>query len=415
MNETTTQAAQAIQTQEQMLGALAQPQTFALAVPEPLHPVPVEKARELVPLADEAKQRVASQVDSFIQGLLEEDVTSQNFKTKLDAAFRLGRRQIAQTAELNNGFLKRNFVNMEDSPAWQAIAQIRETMDELNPAKAGDLLSPEKILGFIPGGNKLKSYLRKFQSAEHHLDDILNDLRRAQDQSQRDLLEIDSVEQKLVEQMKTLQEAIVFAEELDRKLADKVESLKATDPMRAKALEQEVLFYARQNLGDMLGTKALAVNGYLAMGILRQTGRNVVIGCDRVATNGMMALTIAQTVAIATANQVKTMEMLDGIKGQIENLTVQTSEMLGNHVNRVAEFSKNPLLGVETLKRAFDNTFKAIDAMDNFRSQAIGAMGQNIVEMKKLVEQGETYANRAQAAAKAMDEAAALPQGPVAL
>lgn len=415
MNEITTNSTQTTQTQEQMLGALAQPQTFALAVPESLHPVPVEKAKDLVPLADEVKERVGSQVDSFIQGLLEEDVTSQNFKAKLDAAFRLGRRQIAQTAELNNGFLKRNFVNMEDSPAWQAIAQIRETMDELNPAKAGDLLSPDKILGFIPGGSKLKSYLRKFQSAEHHLNDILNDLRRAQDQSQRDLLEIDSVEQKLVEQMKTLQEAIVFAEELDRKLAEKVDSLKASDPMRAKALEQEVLFYARQNLGDMLGTKALAVNGYLAMGILRQTGRNVVIGCDRVATNGMMALTIAQTVAIATVNQVKTMEMLDGIKGQIENLTVQTSEMLGNHVNRVAEFSKNPLLGVETLKRAFDNTFKAIDAMDNFRSQAIGAMGQNIAEMKKLVAQGETYVNRAQTAAKAMDEPAALPQGPVAL
>lgn len=412
MNETTTQNEQ---TQEQMLSALAQPQTFALPVPEPLHPVAPEKARELVPLADEARQRVQDQVDDFVQGLLQEDVTSQGFKAKLDAAFRLGRRQIAQTAELNNGFLKRNFVNMEDSPAWQAISEIRNTMDELNPAKAGDLLSPEKILGFIPGGNKLKTYLRKFQSAEHHLNDILNDLRRAQDQSQRDLLEIDSVEQKLVEQMKILQEAIVFAEELDRKLAEKVEQLKVSDPMRARALEQEVLFYARQNLGDMLGTKALAVNGYLAMGILRQTGRNVVIGCDRVASNGMMALTIAQTVAIATTNQVKTMQMLDGIKGQIESLTVQTSEMLGNHVNRVAEFSKNPLLGVETLKRAFDNTFKAIDAMDNFRSQAIGAMGQNIAEMKKLVEQGETYVNRPQLAAVAMEAPEALPQGPVAL
>lgn len=409
MTETTTK------TQDKLLNALAQPQTFALAAPETLQPVPVARARELVPIADEMKTRVQDQVDAFVAGLLSEDVTSQNFKAKLDAAFRLGRRQISQTADLTNGFLKRNFVNMDDSPAWQAISEIRATMDELNPAKAGDLLSPDKILGFIPGGNKLKAYLRKFQSAESHLNDILNDLRRAQEQSQRDLLEIDSIEQKLVEQMRTLQEAIVFAEELDRKLAEQVESLRESDPIRAKALEQEVLFYARQNLGDMLGTKALAVNGYLAMGILRQTGRNVVVGCDRVATNGMMALTIAQTVAIATANQVKTMQMLDGIKGQIENLTVQTSEMLGTHVGNVAEFSKNPLLGVETLKRAFDATFKAMDAMDTFRTQAIGAMGQNITEMKKLVEQGEVYVNRAQVAASAMAAPAALPQGPVAL
>ena len=138
------------QTQDQMLSALGQPQTFALPVPEPLHPVAVEKAKELVPIPAEAKVRVQDQVDSFVEGLLAEEVTSQNFRAKLDAAFRLGRRQIAAPAELNNGFLKRNFVTMEDSPAWQAISDIRSTMDELNPAKAGDLLSPEKILGFIP-------------------------------------------------------------------------------------------------------------------------------------------------------------------------------------------------------------------------------------------------------------------------
>lgn len=402
------------QTQDQMLATLAAPQTFELAKPEVIQPVAADKAKELVPLAPEVRSRVQDQVDAFIDGLLTEDVTSQNFKGKLDAAFRLGRSQIADTAKLTNGFLKRNFVAMEDSPAWKAIADIRHTLDELNPAREGDLLAPEKILGFIPGGSKLKAYLRKFQSAESHLNEIMNDLRKAQDQSQRDLLEIGSVEDKLVEQMRKLQEAIIFAEALDARVAQKMEDLKLTDPMRAKALEQEVLFYVRQNLGDMLGTKALAVNGYLAMGVLKQTGRNVVIGCDRVATNGMMALTIAQTVAIATSNQVKTMEMLDGVKGQIESLTVQTSEMLGNHVQKVAEFSKNPLLGVETLQRAFDNTLKAIESMDSFRSEAVGTMGQNIAAMKKLVEQGETYMNRAQTAAGAL-EAPALPQGPVQL
>jgi uncharacterized protein YaaN involved in tellurite resistance len=402
------------QTQDQMLSALAAPQTFELARSELIQPVAADKAKELVPLAPDVRSRVETQVDAFIDGLLTEDVTSQSFKARLDAAFRLGRSQIADTARLTNGFLKRNFAGMEDSPAWKAIADIRQTMDELNPAKEGDLLAPEKILGFIPGGSKLKAYLRKFQSAESHLTEIMNELRKAQEQSQRDLLEIDSVEDKLVEQMRKLQEAIAFAEALDARVSQKMEELKATDPMRGKALEQEVLFYVRQNLGDMLGTKALAVNGYLAMGVLKQTGRNVVIGCDRVANNGMMALTIAQTVDIATANQVKTMEMLEGVKGQIESLTVQSSEMLGNHVQKVAEFSKNPLLGVETLQRAFDNTFKAIESMDAFRSEAIGTMGQNIAAMKKLVEQGEGYMNRAQAAAGAL-EAPALPPGPVQL
>lgn len=100
-------------------------------------------------------------------------------------------------------------------------------------------------------------------------------------------------------------------------------------------------------------------------------------GCDRTATLGMAALSVAVTLARATGVQMKTMEMLIGSKKSIEDLISWTGSALNEHVQKTVEFSSNPLLGVETLNNMFQQTFAAMDTMDKFRSQAVVSMKAN--------------------------------------
>ena len=186
--------------------------------------------------------------------------------------------------------------------------------------------------------------------------------------------------------------------------------------MRAKALEQEVLFYARQNLQDMQTQMAVNVNGYLSLDVLKKTSREMVNGCNRVATTGMSALAIAQTVARATGNQIQVMEMLTGVSNTIGDLVTETSRQLGQHVDKTAEFASNPLIGVQKIQEMFDNTFKAMDAMDNFRSKAIDTMGKNNQMLKEQVARSEQYLDRTRAGhVRAALGTSALPDGPVKL
>ena len=98
------------------------------------------------------------------------DAQGQSFKAKLDSAFALGKEEVSTAASLMQGrFMQRNFVGVEDTGAYKAIAQIRGQLDELNPGKDGDLLQPRKILGMIPFGNKLEAYFRKYESAADQL------------------------------------------------------------------------------------------------------------------------------------------------------------------------------------------------------------------------------------------------------
>ena len=198
------------------------------------------------------------------------------------------------------------------------------------------------------------------------------------------------------------------------RLEEKVKALDATDPQKAQALRQEVLFYARQNLTDIQTQQAVCVNGYLALDVLKKTGREMINGCTRVATTGMSALAVAQTVARATGNQIRVMEMLSGVNATIGNLISETGRQLNQHVDQTTQFAQNPMLGIEKIKEMFDQTFKAMDAMDDFRAKAIDVMGQNNQIIREQLSRADTYVDRTRQQL-AREAAAPGTDGPVKL
>ena len=371
-----------------------------LTPPEILTPVVESKAPDMVPLVAETTEKIDRQVAAFVNGLLTEDMQSQAFRTRLDSAFRLGKEEISSAASLMTGrFMERNFVSVEDTSTFKSLNAMRNMLDDLNPGKQGDLFQPNKLLGIIPFGNKLQEYFRRFQSAGSQLQTIMGQIYAARDDMQRDAVEIEQVKGKLWDAMQKLKGAIYFALELDKQIAARVDALKTSDALRAKALEQEVLFYARQNLQDMQTQMAVNVNGYLAMDVLKKTAREMINGCNRVATTGMSALATAQTVARATGNQIQVMEMLNGVSGTISDLITESSRQLGTHVEKTGEFAQNPMIGIAKMQEMFDNTFKAMDAMDTFRSKAIDVMGKNNELIKTQVARSEQYIDRVRAEA----------------
>ena len=72
------------------------------------------------------------------------------------------------------------------SPVSKALGDLRNTVEALDPSHQGDLLSPRKILGMIPLGNKIKAYFDGYRSAQNHLNAIIETLYRSKDELQRD-------------------------------------------------------------------------------------------------------------------------------------------------------------------------------------------------------------------------------------
>lgn len=394
----------------------AETSVLTLDMPEPAAIVrEPDQASAMIPFKDELRAQLLSQADGFIQDLLTLDPHSEDFRSRVDSAFRLGRKEIGDSTLLTNKFLDKSFVKDADSPAFKVMSEMRMLFEDLNPSKEGDLLGVHKLLGLIPFGNKLRAYLLRFDAAGDSIRKTIDHLYGVQDELARDDQALYATMQKLLEALTRLKAADMFANELDAKLSAAIDGLKATDPARAKAVEQEVLFYVRQASQDIKTQILVCINGYKMLEGLRKTGRELRNGCDRMATIGMSSLSIAVTLARAQGYQIKVMDALASSSKAIEGLIASTSTQFGQHVDRVAEFQSNPLIGVQALQTAFDTTFAALDRMDEFRGKAIQTMGVNIGNLKTLIDKGEARMNREGTAIAAMQHATAAPAGPVAL
>ncbi len=397
---------------------LAAPEApLTLAMPEPVVPVKEpDQAAALVPMKEDVRNAALSQADKFISDLLEMDVSSGEFRARVDSAFRLGRKEIGDSALLTGKFLEKNFVGDAQNPAFVVMNEMRALFEDLDPGKQGDLMSANRILGLIPFGSRLQAYLRRFDSASGSIRKLIESIYGVQDQLARDDQELFATMNKLLQAMTKLRSVDLFIERLDDTLSNTVAKLKPADPMRAKAIEQEVLFYARQAGMDVKTQMLVCINGYKMLEGLRRTGRELHNGCDRMATIGMSSLTIAVTLARAQGYQMRVMDSLQKGSKAIEGLIASTSKMFGEHVDRVTEFQSNPLIGVQTLKESFDTVFTALDKLDEFRSKSIETMGQNIVMLKELQAEGEARMKREETAVQAISEASAgAPAGPVSL
>lgn len=397
---------------------LAAPEApLSLSMPVPLTPVKApDAAFAMVPLNEETRSAAQTQADQFIADLLHMDVTSGDFRSRLDSAFRLGRKEIADSALLTGKFMEKNFVGDPDNPAFKVMNEMRGLFESLDPGKEGDLFSTHKILGVIPFGNRLQAYLQRFDSASGSLRKLMDNIYGVEDELARDDQELFATMNKLLDAMGKLKAVDLFIDRLDQTLTETVAKLRTTDPVRAKAIEQEVLYYARQASMDVKTQMLVCINGYKMLEGLRKTGRELQNGCDRMATIGMSSLSIAVTLARAQGYQMKVMDALKQGSAAIEGLLASTSKMFGDHVDRVVEFQNNPLIGIQTLKASFDTVFAGLDKMDEFRSKNIESMGANITLLKGILAEGEARMTREQTAVKAISEATTgAPSGPVSL
>ena len=163
-----------------------------LDAPSPVPVVKPEKASGLVPVTDEQKSKLDEKVDDYIDDLVAQDVNSPEFGKRVDQLTNMGRKEIADAAGQSNRFLDRPVRAMDaDNSVGSDLAELRRTVEDLDPSKKGNLLAPRKIFGIIPFGSKLRGYFDGYKSAQMHISTILERLTGGKDELLMDNAAID--------------------------------------------------------------------------------------------------------------------------------------------------------------------------------------------------------------------------------
>lgn len=379
---------------------------ITLTPPDPVPVVAPEQAVGLVPVAPEAKSKLDAKVEAFIADLIASDANSPEFGQKVDQITNMGRKEIMAAAGMSNRFLDRPVRAMDkDNGVGADLAELRRTVEELDPGRKGKLSSGRKILGIIPFGNSLKKYFDSYQSSQGHIQAILARLASGKDELLMDNAAIDVERQKLWEAMGALEQMIHISRTLDQRLEDKAADLDATDPAKAKAIRETALFYVRQRTQDLLTQMAVTVQGYLALDLVKKNNVELVKGVDRASTTTVGALRTAVTVAQAMTNQRLVLQQITALNETTANIIDSTGTLLRDQTGKIHEQAASSTIPLETLQRAFQNIYDTMDNIDTFKLKALDSMKQTVTTLTSEVEKSKGYIARAEGAAQAAKSA----------
>ncbi|WP_375393910.1 toxic anion resistance protein [uncultured Sphingomonas sp.] len=372
---------------------------LVLTPPDPVPVVAAARASGLVPVDDAKKSELDARVDGFVTDLVAQDVNSPEFGKRVDAITAMGAKEIRAAAGQSNRFLDRPVRAMDKETGVGAdLAELRRTIEKLDPGKQGKLSGPRKILGIIPFGGKLNTYFDSYESSQTHISGILKSLASGKDELLMDNAAIDTERANLWTAMGRLEQMIHLTRTMDAKLEEKADELDATDPAKAKALRETALFYTRQRSQDLLTQMAVTVQGYLALDLVKKNNVELVKGVDRASTTTVSALRTAVTVAQALTNQRLVLEQITQLNTTTANIIESTGKLLASNTAQIHEQAAAATIPLETLQRAFQNIYDTMDAIDTFKLKALDSMKTTVDALGNEVEKSKGYIARAEGA-----------------
>jgi uncharacterized protein YaaN involved in tellurite resistance len=370
--------------------------------------ITVSAADSMVKLDPEVVSTIDGTVNGFVESLISLDPHGEEFANKVRSVQDLGDREIRDSASVSNRLLDRPVQAMsgpldKTSHVSTTLLELRRQVEDLDPSKQG-VLGTHKLLGVIPFGNKLRDYFQKYQSAQTHLDKIIQALYHGQDELRRDNAAVEQEKVNLWQIMQRLQEYAYMARKLDEALSTRIAGVRASDTDRAKVLEEDVLFYVRQKVQDLLTQLAVSVQGYLALEIVRKNNIELIKGVDRATTTTVSALRTAVIVAQAMANQKLVLDQVTALNTTTSNLIESTSILLRQQSVDIHDQAASATVNIQKLQNAFANIYATMDAIDAYKIQALQTMQQTVDVLGGQVQTAQAYlerANRAPATADA--------------
>lgn len=365
----------------------------------------LSKKAEAIPIHDHEAAEIEREVERTLNELRKVDIYSEDgdVSKAFSEIFGSAGKRRADTAAVRSKLSDRNYKGMEDTKSFEAVNQLRDALEHYDPSKF-NLTSSERLLGFIPMPGmlkgKLKRYARKMQTAESHINEIMDGVEATREDGIRAKTELGSLEGNLLKLAKGLRVDHLKYKRLDERVHEYLDELGERDPIKAQKIKDELIFKIKQERLDTVTILNFAVIGVEQVGVLKQTQDMVIAGCERAATSGRLILTINQSIATGAYEQKRAADLLGAVNDTINGMTTDTAKTIRDHAKQMREMTESPLAQVESLKQAFADTYAATDELKAHLKQAAAKAQASIESLEgTLAKSDERMASEREAMA----------------
>lgn len=385
----------------------------------PVEDVEAKSAPGMLPNMDpETALDLRNRAETWVGHLASMTPKTPEYTQQVRAINQVARTEIQQTSSASGRFFERSLADARSDggdgteTVARSLVDLRNMVDELQPKEEQGFF--EKLRDRMPGGRNLKRYFHQYETNQEQLNAVLRALERGQDTLRKDNAALSLERKALWDSMLELNKLSALLSELDESVVRKMQQLESQGEVDAyRALEQDVLFAVRQRHVDVQTQLAVSVQSYLSMDLIQDNNLKLIDGVDRAKTTTMTALRTAIVVAEALENQRLVLDQVDAVNQTTNAMIEQTSAMLRDNSARIQEQASTSGVSLETLQRAYDNVFTAIDQVEQFRSTANQNFAATIENLGAQMQRATPYLERSRENELARDQAeqGQLPEG----
>ena len=259
-----------------------------------------------------------------------------------------------------------------------------------------DSLASESMMSKIPLLGNLfagaKKFVAQYQSIEHHIEEITDEMTKARMQLLKDVTLLDSLYEKNKEYLTELDIFILAGElklkELQEKtlpeIKAKAEASKDTlDAQKVQDLSQMINRFEKK-IYDLKLSRMIAIQTLPQVRLIQNNDQLLVEKIQSSILNTIPLWKNQVVIAISLFRQKKALELQKEVSATTNDLLTKNSELLKTSSIEVAKESEKGIVEIETLKKVHDNLISTIDETLKIQAEGKTKRAQAEVELTKL-------------------------------
>ena len=361
-------------------GNPTQPPTSAEAAPPPPAALTPVKPKGLGSEDETRLQETALQ----LAGEVHKEAGNRQVARRLSA---LGVRE-QQKASKEIGLLKMRVGTMlgqlegEGAEIPKTLIELRHTMDEINPNVLSQPSGIAKWVGKAPGvGKILKRIAVKYESVQTQIDHIMNGLRHGKDKLLQDNAELEQLYEQVGQAQLGVQESAYIGELLWQKIEDKLPE--ATDPAERQKL-QAMMHRVAMRVQDLRTMEQVNLQFFASIDMTIQNNDTLCEQVDRTVMVTQSLLTVGLAIQAALASQKQIATAVKSVQESTAAMLEANAAAIGRQTVEIGEMQNNPVIALESVKKAHNSLIEAMDKMEEIRAVGTEKARAGIAELNKM-------------------------------
>lgn len=325
-------------------------------------------------------------IDDLLSGKLD-DHTKKRYVNEMGLKYQ---NALANHSKILDQSMKTLSRTQDGGPVAKNLLELRNQVEELNPKKY-DFSSPAGTVAkffrnIFGGSNAISRYFEKYESAQHVIAEIIENLKAGRDQLMDDNQTLEFDKKSMRDSMEGLIKAIYIGQLLYSKLEAKLKNEIDPNSDQYRFVQEELLFPLNQRIIDLQTTLAVNQQGVISYDLLIRNNHELITGVNRTITITASALRIAVTTRLALSKQKQVLDAKKKIDQTTSDLIEDNARVLQTQGVEIQKQAAESVINVDKLANAFDSLNQALDEISNFRRESIPAMRNTVDRFKNLTE-----------------------------